>query len=216
MKQRSQSVRGGSVYYWDRRLSHLSAASVIPLLGLAIGYEYALGMAIIGAAALVGGEISRFFIPSVNAWFIESLGMLLKPGEERKEVTAATYLAVTSLVLLLLFDVEIASLALLFLTFGDPLAGIIGKRFGRLRWNRWFKKGMAAASGKSIEGALAFLVASLSITTLLWAKDIYLTLWPAAVGAAVAAIVEFLPIPLEDNATVPVASVLVMWLLWVN
>jgi dolichol kinase len=215
MKQRSQSVRGGSVYYWDRRLFHLSAASVIPLLGLAIGYEYALGMAIIGAAALVGGEVARFFIPSVNAWFIEWLGMLLKPGEERK-VTAATYLPVTSLVLLLLFDVEIASLALLFLAFGDPLAGIIGKRFGRLRWDRWFKKGMAAASGKSVEGALAFLVASLSIATLLWAKDIYLTLWPAAVGAAVAAIVEFLPIPLEDNATVPVASALVMWLLWVN
>jgi dolichol kinase len=172
-------------------------------------------MAIIGAAALVGGEVARFFIPSVNAWFIEWLGMLLKPGEERK-VTAATYLPVTSLVLLLLFDVEIASLALLFLAFGDPLAGIIGKRFGRLRWDRWFKKGMAAASGKSVEGALAFLVASLSIATLLWAKDIYLTLWPAAVGAAVAAIVEFLPIPLEDNATVPVASALVMWLLWVN
>lgn len=215
MRQRSQSVREGSVYYWDRRLFHLSAASVIPLLGLAIGYEYALGMAIMASMVLVGGEVARFLLPGVNAWFIEWLGMLLKPGEERR-VTAATYLAVTSLVLLLLFELEIAALALLFLAFGDPVAGIIGKRFGRLRWNVWFSKGIAAASGKSVEGALAFLVASLSIATLLWTKDIYLTLWPAAVGAAVAAIVEFLPIPLEDNATVPLASALAMWIVWVN
>ncbi|MCH8939806.1 MAG: hypothetical protein IIC27_01605 [Chloroflexi bacterium] len=215
MKQRSQTVREGSTYYWDRRLFHLSAASIIPLLGLAVGYDYALALAIIGTVALISGEAARFLIPSVNAWFIEWLGMLLKPGEERN-ITAATYLAVTSLVMLLVFELEIAALALLFLAFGDPLAGLVGKRFGRLRWNRWFNKGLASTSGKSVEGALAFLVGSLSIATLLWTKDIYLTLWPAAVGAAVAAAVEFLPIPLEDNATVPLASGLVMWLLWVS
>ena len=208
-------MRKGSIYYWDRRLFHLIAASIIPLTGLAVGYDYALGMAIVGTGALVSGEMARFFNPRVNTWFIEWLGMLLKPGEEKK-ITAATYLAVTSLVVLLLFELEIASLALLFLAFGDPLAGLVGKRFGRLRWNRWFKKGMASASGKSLEGASAFLVASLSIATLLWTKDIYVTLWPAAVGAAVATIVEFLPIPLEDNATVPLASALVMWFLWVS
>ena len=203
------------MYYWDRRLFHLSAASVIPLLGFALGYDYALIMAIIGTVVLVTGEVARFLIPAVNQWFIEWLGMLLKPGEERK-VTAATYLAVTSLVVLLLFDLPIAGLALLYLAIGDPMAGIIGKRFGRLRWERWFQKGVAATSGKSVEGALAFLAASLSIAALLWTKDIYFTFWPAAVGAAVAATVEFLPIPLEDNATVPLASAVVMWLLWVS
>ena len=103
MRQRSQSVRESSTYYWDRHFFHLSAASIIPLLGLAIGYEYALGMAIIGAAILVSGEAARFLIPSVNVWFIEWLGMLLKPGEESK-VTAATYLGVTSVVILLVFE----------------------------------------------------------------------------------------------------------------
>jgi len=215
MRQRSQSIQEGSVYYWDRCLFHLSAASVIPLIGLAIGREYALGMAIMATVVLVGGEMARFLIPGVNAWFIEWLGMLLKPGEKQR-ITAATYLAVTSLVLLLIFDLEIASLALLFLALGDPVAGLIGKRFGRLRWNVWFSTGIAGASGKSVEGAIAFLATSLSVATLLWTKDIYFTLWPAAIGAAVAAIVEFLPIPLEDNATVPIASALVMWLLWVN
>ena len=215
MRQRSQSVPKGSIYYWDRRLFHLSAASVIPLLGLAIGYEYALGMAIMATVVLVGGEVARFLIPGVNAWFIEWLGMLLKPGE-RRQITAPTYLAVTSLVVLLLFNLEIASLALLFLALGDPVAGLIGKRFGRLRWNVWFSTGFAGASSKSVEGAIAFLAASLSIAMLLWTKDIYFTLWPAAIGASVAALVEFLPIPLEDNATVPVFSALVMWMLWVN
>jgi dolichol kinase len=183
-------VREGSTYYWDRRLFHLSVASIIPLLGLAVGYEYAWAMAIIGTVVLVGGEATRLLIPSVNAGFIEWLGMLLKPGGEHK-VTAATYLVVTSLVMLLVFDLEIAALALLFLAFGDPLAGLVGKRFGRLRWDRWFKKGLASTSGKSAEGALAFLVGSLSIATLLWTKDVYLTLWPAAV--------EFLPIPLKTT-----------------
>ena len=66
-----------------------------------------------------------------------------------------------------------------------------------------------------MEGAIAFLAASLSITTLLWTKDIYFTLRPAAIGAVVAVIVEFLPISLEDNVTVPIASALIMWILWV-
>ena len=47
MKQRTQTVREGSTYYWGRRLFHLSAASIIPLLGLAVGYDYALALAII-------------------------------------------------------------------------------------------------------------------------------------------------------------------------
>ena len=59
-------VREGSTYYWDRRLFHLSAASIIPLLGLAFGYEYARAMAIIGTVVLVGGEATRLLIPSVN------------------------------------------------------------------------------------------------------------------------------------------------------
>ena len=128
MSQRPQSVQEGFTYYWGRRLFHLSAASVIPLLGLVIGYGYALGMTIMVKSFLVGRDVARFIIPGVNVWFIEWLDMLLKPGE-RRQITAATYLAVASLAMLLLFNLEIASLALMFLALGDPAAGFVGKQF---------------------------------------------------------------------------------------
>ena len=196
---------------WKRRAFHLCAALVIPIVALALGYKAAFYTAAIAAAVFASGEALRLAVPAVNVRAIAWLGPLIKPREKRSP-TAATYLALASLAVLFLFGIPQATLALVFTALGDPAAGIVGTRYGRLRVRALGQR----PGGKSVEGTLAFLGVSAAAATALWAAGVYGTLWPALVGAAVAAIVEFLPIPVEDNVTVPLASAAVMWLLWVG
>ena len=164
----------------------------------------------VAAAALAAAEAVRLIVPAVNVRLIAALGPFLKPREKRSP-TAATWLALTSFVALFLFGREIAALALLYTALGDPAAGVIGSRYGRLRVRGFGRR----LGGKSVEGTLAFLAAAMAVAVGVWVAGVYGTLWPALAGAAiVAALVEFLPVPVEDNVTVPLASAAVMWLLW--
>ena len=198
---------------WDRRLFHLFAGSVIPLTGFFLGWGQAVTLAATSSAILVLLEVARLRSPRVNRWFIEWLGILLKPNEERA-VTAATYLALASLAAFLAFDVIIAGLALLYLALGDPAAAVVGSRYGRRRWFAIPGAGPRARTGKSLEGSLAFVVVCMALALLLWNKGALAAYWPAAVSAVVAAIVEFLPLPVDDNLSVPLIAGAVMTALW--
>ena len=57
----------------------------------------------------------------------------------------STYMMASSLIVFLFFEKEVAILALLYIAVGDPLAGTLGKRFGRIK-----------IGSKSLEGTLAF------------------------------------------------------------
>ena len=197
----------------DRRLFHLFAGSVIPLVAFLWGWGPAVAVAAVSSAILVAVEAARLRSPVVNRWFVEWLGILLKPNEEQR-VTAATYLAVAGLAALLLFDVMVAGLALLFLALGDPAAALVGSRFGRRRWFAVRGPGPRSRPGKSLEGTLAFVAVALGLAVLLWYKGAFTLFWPAAAGAVVAAIVEFLPLPIDDNISVPLVSGAAMWALW--
>ena len=206
----AQPQAATSEHTWKRRAFHLCAALAIPIVALAFGYKPAVYFAAVAAATLAAGEAVRLIVPAVNVRLLALLGAFFKPREKRSP-TAATYLALASLLVLFLFGREIAALALLFTALGDPAAGIVGTRYGRLRIRVLGRR----LGGKSVEGTLAFFAAGTAVALALWAAGVYGTLWPALAGAAVAAIVEFLPIPVEDNVTVPLASAAVMWLLWV-
>ncbi len=200
-----------SEHSWKRRAFHLCAAMVIPITALAFGYKPAVYFAAVAAGTFAAAEAVRLAVPAVNVRVIAVLRALLKPREKRAP-TAATYLALASLAVLFLFGREVSVLALLYTALGDPAAGIVGARYGRLRVRMFGRR----VGGKSVEGTLAFLTAASAAVAVLWAAGVYGTLWPALAGAAVAALVEFLPIPVEDNVTVPLASAAVMWLLWMG
>ena len=196
---------------WRRRAFHLTAAMAIPMVALSLGYSPAVYLAAVAAASLATAESLRLAVPAVNVRLIALLGPFLKPREKRSP-TAATYLALASLAVLVLFGRDIAALALLFTALGDPAAGVIGERYGRLRVRILGRR----LGDKSVEGTLAFLAVTLAAAAVLWTAGVYTVFWPALVGAAVAALVEFLPVPVEDNVTVPLASGVVMWLLWLG
>ena len=98
---------------------------------------------------------------------------------------------IASVLMVWLFPRQVASLSLLYLLVGDVAAALIGRKFGKQRiW------------GKSLEGSLAFLAAAILVS--FWVPGIPA---PSKLLAALGAtIVEALPIPFDDNMTVPLAA----------
>ncbi|MDT8341426.1 MAG: hypothetical protein RQ751_07935, partial [Longimicrobiales bacterium] len=79
----------------------------------------------------------------------------------------------------------------------DPAAGVVGRLWG----SRPLGKG-------SVQGSAAFLVAAWGALALLTADP--LAVLPVAVAVAA---VEILPLPVDDNLTIPLATGALLWLI---
>ena len=185
---------------WPRRVFHLVAGSCLPLGILFLPLDTAEWLLIAGSLGAVVLEVLRGLVGSVNDWMVRTLPFF-KAAEDR-QVTGATYMWLAATFLVFVFEKEVAVLALLFLSVGDPFAALIGVRDHRTR-----------RFGKSLAGTTAFAVAALGagmLTTL--HPDVPLVWWVVP-GALVAALAEFAPLPFDDNLTVPLASAAAMALL---
>jgi len=112
---------------------------------------------------------------------------------------AGSYWLLSSLLILLLFNINIAYASILILAFGDTAAGFVGRNMGQLK-NPLNKK-------KTIEGSLAFFATSL------FAAMLFVSTPTAIIVAFVVAIIESLPLKINDNLTVPLSAGLVMFML---
>jgi glycerol-3-phosphate acyltransferase PlsY len=158
--------------------------------------DYATALLIIGG--LLGGailiEYARLSHSKINALFHKIFGNMLR-GSESDHYSAATYLLISSFLVIMVFHKDIAILCLLFLIFGDGAAAIIGKSFGRTK-----------LFNKSLEGTLAFLI----VCTVIGFFFAYIPLSIRLAGAFTAALVELLPLRASDNLRIPIMSGSVM------
>jgi len=120
-------------------------------------------------------------------------------SEESHRMTGTSYLLLGSLATFVLFELDLAVGALFFLSVGDAAAAIVGQRLGR---RRLFKK--------SLEGSLACLGSSLAVGASLAILSPSVSLAMAVAGAVSATVIELLPIPLDDNLTIPLFSAAIM------
>ena len=110
--------------------------------------------------------------------------------------TAPVFFALGLMFSLILFPAPASYAAIAILTLGDGSATIFGRKFGSVRFP--FNK------GKNLEGSIfGFLFASLGAM-------FFVDPMKALTGAAVAMLVECLPLPVSDNLTIPLASGLVL------
>ena len=181
-----------------RRLFHLLGGSLFPALAFFVSRD-ALLTALGGVAGLLlVMEIGRFVFPQANRWFIAHFAFFLK-AEESQQPTGSTYLLLSILLVFLVFEKSIAITSLFFLAIGDPVAAVIGENFGRRRFFH-----------RSLEGSLAFFLCSIAVGMLLTRTSLEIGPSLVLVGAVAASVIEFLPVPLNDNLTVPLFSALAM------
>ena len=124
-------------------------------------------------------------------------GPMLRAHEEI-DLTGGSYILFASTLCIFLFAKPVALAAIGFIILGDIFSAIVGRKYGKISFG-----------DKTLEGSLGFFVACLLITVAV--PD--LALWVGVIGGLVAALVEALDLPVDDNLAVPIVSGLIMELL---
>ena len=175
------------------------------LIGLSIGISgyflpRVLFLSLLGTATALFLliEFIRFKSPTTNAWFLSFFKLVLRESEVT-HLTGASYMLLTALITFLVFERDIAVTSVCFLAVGDALATTIGRNNVRKKLTVETFKGNAACLAGCL--AIGFIVhyAGLKISTT-----------AAIIGAVVATITEAIPLPVNDNLTIPIAAGLVM------
>ena len=145
-------------------------------------------------------EISRRFSPRANAILMRGFKHVAHPSEWNR-VNSATWYTTALLALTLAGSLPLMVVPVAVLAFGDPAAGILGRKFGRT----------PLVHGRSLEGTAAFvLVGSLAAAiTLAIARPEYSLLSVGIVSFAAGlagAMAELFSRSIDDNLSVPTAA----------
>lgn len=141
-------------------------------------------------------RIKRYHVGRILTWILRPI--LRK--HERRGFTGSSYILSAMVLSIIFFEKRIAVAVISFIITGDVAAALVGRTFGKLK----------TINQKTIEGSSAFLFSCLLIV---WVIPDF-PFWIGVVGALVATVVEALPLPIDDNFTVPLFSGLVMEVLY--
>ena len=141
-------------------------------------------------------EFFRFKVELINNIFKKFFNFMLRKNELKGSITGATWLIIGNLITVYLYPIYIAVPALIFLSIGDSFAALFGKKIPKLK-----------IGNKSIIGTLAGIFSSLPIALLV---NQALPTHVLVIGAVTAMLVELLPLPLNDNLTIPILSGFIM------
>ncbi len=150
---------------------------------------------IIATLTTVVLDLLRLNDDRLRQFFLRFFRSLIRSHEE-EHLLGSTHFMIAALISVLVFDKMIAISALFFLVIGDTAAAIVGKKFGKSIYR-----------GKSVQGSLGCLICCLMIGFLLLDSP-----WVILAGSLSATIFEALPVPMDDNMRVPIASGLTMQL----
>ncbi|MFQ5846869.1 MAG: diacylglycerol/polyprenol kinase family protein [Candidatus Methylomirabilales bacterium] len=172
-----------------RKVVHL-VGGLIPLLYLLLDPTKPHALLILGGLGLpfLAADVLRLWVPAVNHWFLRWFRGAMRPGEESRP-TGATYYLLSCWVTILVFDRTVAVAALLVLACGDTAASVVGQALGGYRLRQ----------RKTLSGTGAFLMTAFLVTLPFFHPAVALG------GAVIGAVTECLPLPLDDNITVPLS-----------
>ncbi len=189
-----------------RKALHLGAL-VLPAGMLVLGYPTAASVLAPLAVLAVGLDWARVRSEPVRNVLHAVFSGLMRPEEVPPlgapvVLNGATWMCVASAIVAVLFAPGVAAASMAMLMVGDGAAAVVGRRYGKTKW---------PGGLKSVEGTAAYALTAFGVglAVVAWPGS-ELSVAMCAVGAGVGAIVEALPIPVNDNVRVPVLSGLAM------
>lgn len=183
-----------------RGVAHVAVGLLISSVSLYVSEVVFLPILCAVTITLLCIELFRFIFPAVNRQFYALLQPFLRESEA-SHLTGASYFLLGALISFVIFERDIAVASVLFLSIGDSLSAIVTGFYGK---RKLFKK--------TLEGDIACLIACLVTGLITYFAGLDISLPVLIIGAVVAAIVEALPLPIDDNITIPIFSGLVMTL----
>jgi dolichol kinase len=177
-----------------RKLYHLVGGIGLLSIYSIIGRDRALVFYAALFIIALGIDIIRLTIPSVNNFIFARFGSFIRKNEAHKLTGTASYILGIGLSLYV-FSKPVATAAICFLAFGDVAATTIGERFGKTK-----------IGNKSLEGTVAFVIAALLAGGVLFIIGSGTNPLVMVLGSLVAAGVELLTLPINDNLLIPIVS----------
>ena len=183
-----------------RKLLHLSNL-VIPFTYLFYFDSKVEALIILLPITLLASLIEYLRINSISVKniFDKYLFSMLRNHEKSGKYTGATWVFISSTLSIGIFPKDIAIISLIYMSIGDTAAGLIGRKFGRIK-----------IYNKTLEGALAGFIVCLIVGLMI---DLNLSKTVVAIGALSAAIIELMPISIDDNLRIPLFSGTVMYVM---
>jgi dolichol kinase len=174
-----------------------AAGIVMPIIAHVIG--------VLPVAIFIGVLSIVYFVSEVARLYGRNLPLIstiTRHAASQSELygfaAAPLFYALGILFTLLVFPYPVSAAAIAIFTLGDSVASIFGGTLGiRLPFNK----------GKTLEGSLSgFVFAFL-------ASSLFVAPWIAAIGAAFAMFIEYLPVPVNDNILIPIVTASALMLL---
>lgn len=196
---------------WARKLGHMLCGLTFVYLFRFSGLPEIFVQFLFGAFVVWGVtlETARHLNPKVNAWVCRAFRPVMREREKDK-INSGIFFMISMLIVYLAFPLDVAFLTLLFITLGDPIAGIIGVRFGKHKLTKH----------SSVEGVAACFILCAVMAyvcgTFFFAEyhlsGIALFIF-AVLAGAIGAISESAFKVLDDNLTMPLISAPGIWFL---
>ena len=176
-----------------------SAAGSLALLEMAPSWTIVIAVGWAFAASAWTMELTRRLDPRINTLLMRLFGPVAHPHEAHR-VNSGTWYVSAMAVLAMTREPVACALALTTLGAGDPVAAIVGRRWGRRAWK----------NGRTVEGSTAFVVASVLVGAP-WVAAMHGVGLGAAVGSALAAALagafsELHSRHIDDNLSIPVLA----------
>ena len=186
---------------YARNVLHItSALAVVGLLEFLNNPALVLGIAAVSAVAAWSTELARRLSPRVNGLVMKVFNPVAHPHEVQR-VNSATWYTTALLLLAMTQSTLLQVTGVVVLGIGDPIAALVGRRFGRIK----------LLHGRSLEGTVAFAL-SATLATFVAYSLFHPTLGlPTALGLAAAASVagalaELFSLRVDDNFSIPLSA----------
>jgi dolichol kinase len=178
---------------WEltRKALHIVWAIVPIVYALGVRREIILLGLLLACTIAIIVEIARVRSTAFSALFRRSAGRLLRQHEYR-QWSGATWLLLSFLLSVLIFDPATAIAAMWAVAVGDVTAAIVGRTIGRHHIGR---------SAKTIEGSIACVIITVAGAFVI----AQLALLPSIVAGIAAALGEWPAGPLDDNIRIGLA-----------
>jgi dolichol kinase len=190
-----------------RRLFHLlNGTSTATAYALLFTHEQVVHIFGTIACVVYIADRIRIAYPEVVARHMPSVNRFLVRAEEQVRESAMIPYAIAVLLTILTVPKPAALVAIYTLAIADPLAAVVGIRYGRRR----------VARNRTLEGSGAFFAATVTIAAVVLGWETDATTFTVA-GAAVtiglaAAVCETVPVRIDDNLTIPLFVGFTTWI----